>query len=75
MIEQYRRQSDGERILSTLDGLDAALKIESIGCSLKLIDIYDGVQFPTPQTPSLKTIFRSDSFKNSFPKNTAGAQK
>jgi Uma2 family endonuclease len=49
MIEHYRRQSDGEWVLSTLDGLDAALKIESIGCSLKLIDVYDGVQFPTPQ--------------------------
>jgi len=33
-----------------LDGLDAALKIESIGCSLKLGDVYDGVQFPPPNT-------------------------
>jgi Uma2 family endonuclease len=49
MIEHYRRQSDREWILSTLDGLDAALKIESIGCSLKLSDVYDGVQFPAPQ--------------------------
>jgi len=32
-----------------MDGLDAELKIESIGCSLKLNDVYDGVQFPTPQ--------------------------
>jgi Uma2 family endonuclease len=45
MIEHYRRQSDGEWILSTLNGLDASLKIESIGCSLKLSDVYDGVQF------------------------------
>jgi hypothetical protein len=50
MIEHYRRQSDGEWILSTLDGVDAALKIESIGCSLKLSDVYDGVQFPPPNT-------------------------
>jgi Uma2 family endonuclease len=49
MIEHYRRQSDGEWILSTMDGLDAELKIESIGCSLKLNDVYDSVQFPTPQ--------------------------
>jgi hypothetical protein len=49
MIEHYRRQSKGQWILSTLNGLDAALKIESIGCSLKLSDVYDGVQFPTPQ--------------------------
>jgi Uma2 family endonuclease len=45
MIEHYRRQSRGQWILSTLAGLDAALKIESIGCSLKLGDVYDGVQF------------------------------
>jgi hypothetical protein len=32
-----------------MDGLDAELKIESIGCSLKLNDVYDSVQFPTPQ--------------------------
>jgi Uma2 family endonuclease len=50
MIEHYRRQSDGEWVLSTLDGLDAALKIESIGCSLQLRDVYDGVQFPPPNT-------------------------
>jgi Uma2 family endonuclease len=49
MIEHYRRQSKGQWILSTLSGLDAALKIESIGCSLKLSDVYDGVQFLTPQ--------------------------
>ena len=49
IIEHYRRQSDGEWILSTMDGLDASLKIESILCSLKLNDVYDGVQFPTPQ--------------------------
>jgi len=26
------------------------LKIESIGCLLKLSDVYDGVQFPPPNT-------------------------
>jgi Uma2 family endonuclease len=51
MIEHYRRQSDGEWVLSTLNGLDASLKIESIGCSLKLSDVYDGVQF-SPQDAS-----------------------
>ena len=50
MIEHYRRQSDGEWVLSTLDGVDAVLKIESIGCSLKLSDVYDGVQFPPTNT-------------------------
>jgi Uma2 family endonuclease len=54
VIEHYRRQSDEEWILSTLDGLDAVLKIESIGCSLKLSDVYDGVQFPPPQNTSIE---------------------
>lgn len=54
MIEHYRRQSDGEWLLSTLDGLGAALRIESIGCSLKLSDVYDGVQFPPPQNASIE---------------------
>jgi len=53
MIEHYRRQSDGEWVLSTLEGLDAALNIESIGCSLKLSDVYDGVQF-LPQDASFE---------------------
>ena len=54
MIEHYRRQSDGEWVLSTLDGLGAVLKIESIGCSLKLSDVYGGVQFPPPQSASIE---------------------
>ncbi|HEX5085867.1 MAG TPA: Uma2 family endonuclease [Blastocatellia bacterium] len=51
VIEHYRRQSGGDWALSTFDGLDALFKIESIGCSLKLSDIYDGVQF-IPQDAS-----------------------
>jgi hypothetical protein len=50
MIEHYRRQSDGEWVLSTLDGLGVARRIESIGCSLKLSDVYDDVQFPPTNT-------------------------
>ena len=53
VIEHYRRQSNGEWVLATLDGLDAALRIESIGCSLKLSDVYDGVQFH-PQNASIE---------------------
>lgn len=47
LIEHFRRRPDDEWALVTLAGLDADLKIESIGCLLKLSDIYDGVQFPT----------------------------
>jgi hypothetical protein len=54
MIEHFRRQSNGEWTLATLAGLDAALKIESVGCSLKLSDVYDGVQFLSPQDASIE---------------------
>lgn len=45
MIEHYRRQQNGEWLLTTISGIDATLKIESIGCSLKLSEVYDGVSF------------------------------
>ena len=54
MIEHYRRQPNSEWTLATLTGPDAALKIESIDCSLKLSDVYDGVQFPSPQNASIE---------------------
>jgi len=50
MIEHYRRRSGGEWIFSTLSELDALLEIASISCSLKLRDIYDGIQFPAQNT-------------------------
>jgi Uma2 family endonuclease len=46
MIEHYRRQPNGQWALATVSGLDATLKIESIGCELKLSEVYDGVGFP-----------------------------
>ena len=49
LIEHYRHQPNGEWALSTVSGIDATLKIDSIGCSLKLSDVYDGVNFPSPQ--------------------------
>jgi hypothetical protein len=45
MIEHYRRQPNGQWALATVSGLDATLKIESIGCELKLSEVYDGVSF------------------------------
>ena len=54
VIEHFRRQPNDEWVLSTLDRLDETLRIESIGCSLKLSDVYDGVQFPTTQNESLE---------------------
>ncbi len=46
VIEHYRRQPNGEWLLATVSGLDASLSIASIGCELKLSEVYDGVSFP-----------------------------
>jgi Uma2 family endonuclease len=46
VIEHYRRQPNGEWLLATVSGLDASLTIASIGCELKLSEVYDGVNFP-----------------------------
>jgi Uma2 family endonuclease len=45
VIEHYRRQSSGDWLLSTREGLDAKLQIESIGCTVKLGDVYARVEF------------------------------
>jgi Uma2 family endonuclease len=45
VIEYYRRQPNGEWLLATVEGLDASLSIGSIGCTLKLSEVYDGVVF------------------------------
>lgn len=54
MIEHYRHQFNGEWVLSTLDGLDAALKIKSIGSLLKLSEVYDRVQLSATEHTSIE---------------------
>jgi Uma2 family endonuclease len=49
VIEHYRRQPNGDWLLSTLEGADAALRIESIGCAVSLSDAYARVEFETSQ--------------------------
>ncbi|HZT41533.1 MAG TPA: Uma2 family endonuclease [Chthonomonadaceae bacterium] len=44
-VEAYRRQADDWRY-STVEGLGNSLSLEAIGCTLKLADIYDRVEFP-----------------------------
>jgi phosphosulfolactate phosphohydrolase-like enzyme len=48
LAKAQRRKGDVIYFPKT-NGVDASLKIESIGCSLKLNEVYDGVKFPTPQ--------------------------
>jgi Uma2 family endonuclease len=44
-IEHYTRQSDGSWSYRRTTGLDASVAIASIGCTLKLADVYDRVSF------------------------------
>lgn len=50
MIEHYRRQPNNDWLLSTLTSLEAVLAIESVGCTVKLSDVYARVDFQEPQT-------------------------
>jgi Uma2 family endonuclease len=43
IIEHYTRQPDNHWLLSTYKGLEAVTPIPSIGCELRLADVYDKV--------------------------------
>lgn len=47
LIEHYRKQPNGDWLLSTLKNMDEVLTIESVGCAVKLSDIYARVEFET----------------------------
>ena len=44
-VEHFRREGD-HWVLTEISGPDAELAISSLGCSIKLRDIYDRVEFP-----------------------------
>jgi Uma2 family endonuclease len=44
-IDHFHRQDDGTWTLRKYEGLDAIVAISSIGCSLKLADVYDRIDF------------------------------
>lgn len=44
-VEHYQRQADGAWSYRLATGLDASVALSSIGCTLKLIDLYDRVTF------------------------------
>ena len=54
-IEHYTRQSGGKWVLTEVTGLDAVLRLPSIGCDLLLTAIYERVEFvPDPEMPALE---------------------
>lgn len=57
LVEHYVRQPTGQWILSDHRGLDAAVAIASIDCTLPLADIYDKVEFDAdPVPPMLRRV-------------------
>jgi Uma2 family endonuclease len=50
MIDHYVHRS-GEWVLNTVSGFEGTVNIASIGCSLRLADVYDRVTFPEPSEP------------------------
>ncbi len=48
-VEQYIKQADGRWLLSDVRSLEGLIVLESIGCSLTLLDIYDRITFDEPE--------------------------
>lgn len=50
-VTRYARQPDGSRSREDVAALDSILRLESVGCSIPLRDIYEGVDFSTESAP------------------------
>lgn len=51
-VELYSRQPDGRWLLSEVDGLEARIELQSVGCHLDLAEVYDGVSFESKTKPN-----------------------
>jgi Uma2 family endonuclease len=47
-IERYLRQPDGTWNYAAVDGLESEIRLDSIGCLLRLAEVYDGISFERP---------------------------
>jgi Uma2 family endonuclease len=50
-IERYLRQQGGLWLFGEAAGLAGSLTLDSIGCVLRLAEVYDKVRFPAPAPP------------------------
>ena len=50
-VEVYRRQNDDVWIMTILSGLNARLRLESVGAEVPLAELYEGVEFPPDVNP------------------------
>ena len=46
LVEHYRRQPNSEWVLTSVTELEGSLYLESVGCTLRLAEVYDRVEFP-----------------------------
>jgi Uma2 family endonuclease len=51
LIERFTREGDDRWVLTTVRGLDAVVPLEIIEAELPLAEVYDKVDFSTPETP------------------------
>ena len=49
-IEHFKLQEDGSWLFRETTGLEGSAQIPSIGCILKMVDVYDRVTFTGPQS-------------------------
>lgn len=52
LVERFRRRGD-EWVLNDWEGPEDALRLDSIGCEVPLREIYDRVEFPPVDAPSM----------------------
>jgi Uma2 family endonuclease len=45
-VTHYMRQTDGSWARRDVTDIDASIELESVGCALKMRDIYEGLTFP-----------------------------
>ncbi len=50
-LEHFERQPDGAWLYRRVEGLEASLTLASIGCTLRLADVYNRVVFPPEPEP------------------------
>ena len=56
VIDHYHREDDALwtlRTLRTLEGLEAQLHLETIGCTVPLADVYERIVFPQAEGDSI----------------------
>jgi Uma2 family endonuclease len=63
-IEHFTRHADDHWLLATYRGLEAVAAIPSIGCELRLADVYDKVEWPAEATrlPRLRRVKAAASY-------------